>query len=133
MEGAEKDLDIVVGRDLVAVGVRDVHRAMRLPRPDTDVDRGGGIPHEHFRGVAGCDAILGGELREAGKERGPGPGGIVQPAVHHGVHLEPRDGHMQLPMASIERLAWSDADRGNERGHEGEEHGKRIYRREPEE
>ncbi len=57
VEGAEQDLDVVVGRNPVAIGESGVHRAVRLERPDSEMDGGGRIPDQHFGGIRSRNAV----------------------------------------------------------------------------
>ena len=48
VEGAEQNLDVVVGGDPIAVGQGGVNRPVRLERPDPEVNRGRGVPDQHL-------------------------------------------------------------------------------------
>jgi len=115
VEGVEVDLDIVVGADAVAVGQRVRDGAVRLEGANAEVDRGGRVPDEDVGGV-GRGALVGRlVLREAGEERRPAPGGLVEPPIDGGIRFDPgwRDG----------RLARSTVIDGGRRGRELERGG----------
>jgi hypothetical protein len=48
VERVEEELNVVVAADAVAIGVRRVHRAVRLERADAYEHRVVGIHHQHF-------------------------------------------------------------------------------------
>ena len=79
-QGAEQDLHVVVGADLVAIGKRCVRRAVRLVGADAEMHGGRRIPDEHVRGIGGGNAVVRGELRESGEHGGLLPDGLVEDA-----------------------------------------------------
>src|SRR5439155_446223 len=93
--GAQEDLDVVVAEDLIAVGQARRGAAVALERPDAEIDRGGRVPDQDLRGVRRGHAVVGGVLREAGEERGPGPDGLVEPAVHGDGGVDARRLHLR--------------------------------------
>jgi len=101
VESAEQDLHVVVGADPVAVGQGGVDRAVRLERPDAEMDRGGGIPDQDFGRIGGGNPVRRRELGESGEHRRVGPGVLGEPAVHLDVGLDPRRPDLQIPRPSV--------------------------------
>ena len=97
VEGVDQDLHVVVGRDLVAVGERRVHRAVRLERPHAEVDGRRRVPHQHLRRVLGRTSVRRGVLREAGQDGRAVPHRLVQCAVDGDQRLEMGDPHLDRP------------------------------------
>ena len=106
VEGAEQDLDLIVGRDPVPISQRGVDRAVRLEGPDAEMNGGGGVPDEDL-GRIGCGHAIGGrELGESGQHCGPGPGRLVQLPVHRDLGLLPGHPHVQLPGPAVIGARW---------------------------
>ena len=101
VERAEQDLDEVVRADLVAVGERGVHLAVRLVGPDAEVDGGRGIPDQDLGRVHRRHAVHGRELGEAGEQRRLRPGRLVQRPVHRQLRLQPGRVHVQPAGAPV--------------------------------
>src|SRR3954471_13581024 len=96
VEGAEQDLDVVVRRDLVAIGESGVRGAVLLEGTDAEVDGGRRVPDEDLGGVGGGDPVLGRELGEAGENRRLLPHRLLERAVDGDVRLDARDGDAGL-------------------------------------
>ncbi len=90
------NLHVVVGRDLVAIGERRVHGAVRLERANADVQRGRRIPDQHLRRIGRGDAVERRELREAGEQRGLLPDRFVEHTVDH------RDARLALDARNVD-------------------------------
>ena len=99
--GAEEQLDVVVLRDLVAISQRIAHRAGWRICANSDVQRGGGVEHEHFGTVARRDAIGRIELRKSGQQRGLPPDRLIEHAVHYGGGVIARRGDGQRTAAAV--------------------------------
>ena len=118
--GVEKDLDLVVAADVVAVGAGGAdHVAVGLVRADAEVDRGGAVPDEHLGPLLGGPRVHRLVLREAGEVGGAGPHGLVEHAVHHDRLLEAGDADVELALAAVVHRAAVRGGLGGE-GEEGE-------------
>ena len=102
VEGAQEDLDVVVGRDLVAVGEGRARRTVPLECANAEMNRGRGIPDEHFRRVVRGGAVVGRELAESGEQRRLRPLCLVEsPVHHHRALIQPRRPHLHLIGAAV--------------------------------
>src|SRR4029077_17627395 len=89
-------------------------------RANAEINRVGGVPHEHRGRILGGSAVHRPVLREARQHRGPTPHWLVEHAVdlHH--CLEARDAHVELFGAAAVDRAWV------LQGQEESEHGRKI-------
>ncbi|MBK8003768.1 MAG: hypothetical protein IPK12_07410 [Gemmatimonadetes bacterium] len=101
VEGAEEELDVVVGEDAVAVRQRGVNLAVRLARADPQVDGGGRVPDQDLGGVDRRHPVDGLEVREAGQHRRLLPHRLVEAAVDHDRRLHARGRDGQLARAPV--------------------------------
>ena len=109
--GAEEELDVVVGRDLVAVGQVVSHRARRRIGPDTHMQRGGRVEHEHLGAVTRRHAVGWEVLREPREQRSLAPDRLVQHAIDLDRRRVARGRDGERPAAAVihgacVRLAW---------------------------
>jgi len=99
--GVEQQLDLIVALDVVAVGQGGAHhRAVRLERPDAEVDRVGRVPDQHLGRILGGAAVGGKVLRESGEPRRLAPDRLVQLAIHPDGRLDAWDGDVELAGAA---------------------------------
>ena len=79
--GAQKDDDVIVGLDAIAIGERRAHGAGRRRGANAEVHRGRRIPHEHVGRVVGGRAVDRRVARKPGEHRRLRPHRFVEIAV----------------------------------------------------
>jgi hypothetical protein len=115
VEGAEQDLDVIVGADPVAIRERGVHAAVGLVGPDPEMDGGGRVPDQDLGRIGRGHAVHRRELGEAGEHRGVAPGILGEPSVHLDLGLESRRPGVQVPRPAVIDVRGIDQGRQGER------------------
>ena len=94
--GRQDDLDVVVAVDLVAIGERRMHGAVRFERADPEVDRRRAIPDQHLGRVVGGAAVNREVLGETGEHRRLLPDRGGQRAVDRNVGGQSRQARIEV-------------------------------------
>ena len=111
--GVEQDLDVVVRRDIVAVGERGANdRAVALEGADAEIDRVRGVPDENFRGVVRRPAVDWPVLRESREPGRLSPRRLVEVAVDDDRGVDAGDPHVEVPGAAVVHGPGVGGDRG---------------------
>src|SRR5690242_12289084 len=100
VECAKQDLNVVVSRDLVAIGERRMHSAMRLKCANAKVHGGWRVPYQHLGRISCFDSIVGRGLREAREQRRLLPHRLRQRAIDRRIRLDPRQLDVDLILAT---------------------------------
>jgi hypothetical protein len=96
----EKDLDLILAVDIVAVCVRRAHDvAVYLTRANPEVDRVGRVPHQNLGGLVGRTTIDRLILRKTGEPSGSAPYGLVEVAIDAGDRIDSRNIDMRAVRA----------------------------------
>ena len=87
---------MIVVLDIVPIGQGRVYGTVGLERPDPEVDRIRGVPHQDLGPVVSRHTVYGPVLGETGEDRGSAPHLLAEESVNVDLALDSRRRHVQL-------------------------------------